>query len=128
MAWTPIIYHTMIKHDYSPFNTELKAYFEKRDVKEFNRNNVTSRQKLAKKQNYKCPFCKKSITDYKEGLEIHHKIPKYHKGTDEYKNLQLCHISCHIEYHKLFPIKDDIPSDNQIREAGKQIIKSVYAQ
>lgn len=39
-----------IKYDYSPFNKKLKGYFEKRDMKEFDKNNVAYRQKLAKKQ------------------------------------------------------------------------------
>ena len=30
MAWTPIVRHAQIKYDYSPFNKELKEYFEKR--------------------------------------------------------------------------------------------------
>ena len=105
MAWTPIVRHSQIKHDYSTYNKELQDYFEKRNIKEFDRNNVAYRQKLAKKQKYKCPMCKKSITNYKEGLELHHRTPKSLGGTDEYDNLQLVHISCHIEHHKKHPIR-----------------------
>lgn len=76
MSWTPIVKHVQIKYDYSPFNKNLKGYFEKRDIKEFHKNNVAYRQKLAKKQKYKCPLCSHSITDGAEGLETHHKIPK----------------------------------------------------
>ena len=83
--------------------------FTRRDIKEFENDNVASRQKLAKKQNYVCPICKRSITDFKEGLEIHHIISKHHGGSGEYKNLQLVHISCHIEYHKAFPAKAATP-------------------
>jgi RNA-directed DNA polymerase len=56
MSWTPIVRHVQIKYDYSPFNKNLKGYFEKRDMKEFDKNNVAYRQKLAKKQKYKCPL------------------------------------------------------------------------
>jgi len=49
MAWTPISRHVQIKYNYSPFNKELKEYFKKRDIKEFDRNNVAYRQKLTKK-------------------------------------------------------------------------------
>src|SRR5690242_14828328 len=45
----------------SPFNKYLKEYFQNRDIKEFDRNNVAYRQKLAKKQKYKCPLCSRSI-------------------------------------------------------------------
>ncbi|MFB5563475.1 group II intron reverse transcriptase/maturase [Bacillus cereus] len=121
MAWTPIVRHVQIKHDYSPFNTELKEYFEKRDIKEFDKNNVAYRQKLAKKQKYKCPLCGHSITDGSEGLETHHKTPRVKGGTDEYKNLELVHISCHLEYHKVLPAKGDIPNDAQFRAVKKYI-------
>ena len=35
------------------FYKDLKEYFEKRDIKEFDKNNVAYRQKLAKKQKNK---------------------------------------------------------------------------
>ena len=109
MSWTEIKRHEIIKHSATPFDSALTEYFRKRDIKEFEDNNVSSRQKLAKKQNYVCPICRRSITDFKEGLETHHIIPKHHGGSGEYKNLQLVHISCHIEYHKAFPAKAQIP-------------------
>jgi RNA-directed DNA polymerase len=123
MAWTPIVRHTLIKHDSSPFDYTLKEYFQRRDVKEFTRNNIASRQKLARQQNYVCPMCGMSIADFKEGLEVHHKISKIHGGNDEYKNLQLVHISCHIDYHKVFPAKGAIPTQAQIRSYCKIIRK-----
>lgn len=123
MAWTPIVRHAQIKYNYSPYNAELKEYFEKRDRKEFDLNNVFYRQKLAKKQHYVCPLCGMSITDFEEGLEIHHKHPGIQGGTNEYKNLQLVHISCHIEYHRMFPAKGEIPTQTQIAQYRK-VIKS----
>jgi RNA-directed DNA polymerase len=122
MAWTPIVRHAQIKHDYSPFNAELKEYFEKRNIKEFDRNNVAYRQKLAKKQKYKCSLCSHSITDSSEGLETHHKTPRVKGGKGEYKNLELIHISCHLEYHKVFPARGDIPNDKQLRAVRKYIL------
>jgi RNA-directed DNA polymerase len=109
MSWTEIKRHEMIKHTSTPCDLTLAEYFRRRDIKEFENNNVSSRQKLAKKQKYVCPICKRSITDFKEGLEIHHIIPKHYGGSGEYKNLQLVHVSCHIEYHKAFPAKAEIP-------------------
>jgi RNA-directed DNA polymerase len=121
MSWTPIVRHVQIKYDYSPFNKNLKGYFEKRDIKEFDKNNVAYRQKLAKKQKYKCPLCSHSITDGSEGLETHHKIPRIKGGSNEYKNLELVHISCHLEYHKVFPAKGETPNDIQLRSGKKYI-------
>jgi RNA-directed DNA polymerase len=121
MSWTPIVRHTKIKHTYSPYDVLLKDYFVKRDIKEFDRNNVAYRQKLAKRQKYKCPLCGQSVTDFRQGLETHHKIPKHKGGSGEYKNLILCHSSCHTEYHRIFPVKGDIPNDKQIRESLKHL-------
>ena len=115
MSWTGVVRHIMIKHDSSPFDSNLTAYYLQRDIKEFEGNNVSYRQKLAKKQHYVCPICGRSITDFKEWLETHHIIPKYHGGNDEYKNLQLVHVSCHIEYHKAFPAKAEIPPQAKVK-------------
>lgn len=125
MAWTEIKRHTLIAHDNSPFDSNLTEYYHKRDIKEFENDNVLSRQKLAKKQNYVCPICGRSIVDFKEGLEIHHIIPKFHGGSDEYKNLQLVHISCHIEYHKAFPAKAEIPPQAKVTAWQKWYRKSI---
>lgn len=119
VSWIPIKRHVLIKNDYSPFNIDLKDYFEQRDVKEFDRNNVAYRQKLAKKQKYKCSLCSKSIADRVEGLEIHHKIPRIKGGSNEYKNLELVHISCHLEYHKVFPAKTGTPNNVQLGSIKK---------
>ncbi len=48
VSWMPIKRQVLIKYDNSPFNKNLKDYFEKRDVKEFDRNNIAYKQKLAK--------------------------------------------------------------------------------
>ncbi|WP_224752650.1 HNH endonuclease [Metabacillus arenae] len=121
VSWIPIKRHVLIKYDYSPFNKNLKDYFEKRDIKEFDRNNVAYRQKLAKKQKYICSLCSKSIADRAEGLEIHHKIPRIKGGSNEYKNLELVHISCHLEYHKVFPARADILNKSQLGSVKKYI-------
>ncbi|MED4025791.1 group II intron reverse transcriptase/maturase [Priestia megaterium] len=110
MAWTPIVKHVMVKYKNSPFDSNLEDYYQKRSIKLFEKNNIASRQKLAKKQKHKCPLCGTSILT-EEALEIHHKTPKYHGGSDEYKNLALVHASCHISWHIAFPAKGPVPSD-----------------
>lgn len=43
MTWTHMVRHEQIKHNYSPYNKELKEYFNKRDMEEVNKNNVAYR-------------------------------------------------------------------------------------
>jgi RNA-directed DNA polymerase len=121
MAHTPIERHILIKGTASPYNKELKNYFTKRNIKEFDRNNVAYRRKLAKRQNYKCPLCGQSVTDFRERLETHHKIPKVKGGGNEYSNLQLVHASCHTKHHKHFPAKGPIPTTKQLAAAKKHL-------
>ena len=125
MAWTKIRRYVLIKHNSSPYDKNLEGYYKQRDIKEFDRNNVSHKQKLAKKQNYVCPICKRSITDFKEGLEIHHIIPKHYGGCDEYKNLQLVHISCHVEYHKAFLAEATIPPKSKVNAWLKWYRRSI---
>jgi RNA-directed DNA polymerase len=127
MAWKQIKRHTMVKYKNSPFDSDMEDYYLKRSIKVFERESVESRQKMAKTQKYQCPLCGSSITDGNEGLEIHHKTPKCHGGTNEYKNLWLVHISCHTEHHKWFPAKGPIPKAKEIL-AHRRILygKRVY--
>lgn len=99
MGWTPIVRHVMIKHNYTPYNICYKNYFEKRHIKEFNRVTILSKQKMAKRQKYKCPFCGGSIADFKEYVEIHRIIPIKDGGANTYTNMRLVHVSCHKKYH-----------------------------
>jgi len=127
MSWIPIVRHSQIKHNFSPYNRMLNEYFKERDIRYFSKTSVSNRQKLAKIQKYKCPFCDKSIADGKEGLETHHKTPKAHGGTNQYKNLQLVHITCHIEYHRIFPVKGMLPDSKLVAKARNLICKKKEA-
>ncbi|MED4253433.1 group II intron reverse transcriptase/maturase [Priestia megaterium] len=122
MSLTPIVRHEMVKYKNSPFDSNLTDYYQKRDIKLFEKNNVSYRQKLAKKQKHKCPLCQCSLLT-EEGLEKHHRIPKFHGGTNEYKNLWLVHISCHILWHKTFPAKGKLPSKLQTTAFTKMLRK-----
>lgn len=57
MSWIPIVRHEVITYKNSLDDDRLKEYFEKRERKEFIRDNVLSRRKLAKHGNYKCRVC-----------------------------------------------------------------------
>ena len=122
MRWTPIVRHTMIKYKNSPFDSKLVNYFQKRDIKYFEKDNILSRQKMAKKQRHKCPICQTSLLTEEE-LEIHHRSPRYHGGKDEYKNLWLVHNSYHILWHKVFPAKGKIPNRKQTLAFVKMLSK-----
>ena len=100
MAWVPIERHAMVKYDNSPDNPKLKQYFEHRDEKEFDVNNVLRKQKIAKTQKYKCRVCKQSLIGEEE-LEINHIVPEKIGGKSLYYNLELLHTSCHIQHHQL---------------------------
>ncbi|WP_110943100.1 group II intron reverse transcriptase/maturase [Inediibacterium massiliense] len=121
MGWTNIERHTLIKMNNSPFNKELEEYFFKRDIKEFNKNNIKSRQKMVKFQDYKCYLCGCQLVDGKEGTEIHHKVPKSRGGKDDIKNLALVHISCHTEFHRIYPIKGAIPTIKDVLRNRKKL-------
>lgn len=126
MKWTPIERHVQITFKNSPFDKTLSEYYRKRDIKEFKANNIASRQKLAKKQNYQCPFCGHSLCDIEEGLEVHHKTPKALGGTDEYTNLWLVHISCHIDHHRRHPVRGTQPTVKELlKEKKERYIKRI---
>lgn len=121
MGWTSIVRHTLIKMNSTPYNVELKEYFHKRNIKEFNRQNIDIKQKMAKFQNYKCYLCGNSIVDGREGTEIHHKTPKSKGGSNTLKNMVLTHISCHTEFHRMYPIKGEIPDIKEILKYRKTL-------
>ncbi|WP_176521346.1 HNH endonuclease [Priestia megaterium] len=65
-----------------------------------------------------------SIADFSKEFETHHKIPKIKGGSDEYRNLQLVHSSCHILHLRIFPAKGPVPTDKQLLAAKKYLYKN----
>jgi len=100
MSWTKIERHVKIKQYNSPFDASLKAYFDKRDEKIFNRENTNAKRKLAKKSRYKCRICGESLQGI-EPIESNHIVPVVIGGVDSYDNLELLHKSCHKTHHVL---------------------------
>lgn len=94
MAWIPIVRHPLIRHCATPYNAELKEYFEERHKREFRRNTIASRQKLAHIQKYCCPLCRQSITNFTEKLITQLKVPEAAGGKYTYRNMQLVHYRC----------------------------------
>lgn len=121
MSWTAIRRHTLIAYKNSPYDAELKEYYETRKKKTFEGNTIGSRQKLAKMQKYKCPLCGEGITDPEDKLILKHKIPKDQGGTEEYRNLQLVHLLCKRIYYYRLPKKGPLPDRKQIASVSKEI-------
>jgi RNA-directed DNA polymerase len=119
MSWIPIERHIMIKFDNSPDNPQLKQYFEQRDEKEFKANNVLHKQKMAKAQKYKCRICNQSLIGEEE-LETNHIVPEKIGGKSQYFNLELLHISCHIQHHQLLEYYGGGKQYSKVREFFKK--------
>ncbi|MEK4671130.1 group II intron reverse transcriptase/maturase [Niallia sp. FSL R7-0271] len=100
MSWTKIERHVKIKQYNSPFDATLKAYFDKRDEKFFDRENTNAKRKLAKKSKYKCRICGESLQGT-ELIESNHIVPVVIGGVDSYDNFELLHKSCHKTHHVL---------------------------
>lgn len=100
MSWIPIVRHAVVKYRNSPDDASLKEYFEGRDKKEFIRDNVLSRRKLAKQGNYKCRVCNQSLVEEEE-LKINQIVPKRLGGDERYANLELLHQSCQSQHQML---------------------------
>ena len=109
----------MVKHDNSPDDPRLKQYFEQRDEKEFNGNNVLHRQKIAKTQRYKCRVCRQSLIG-EEGLETNHIVPVKIGGKSNYYNLELLHTSCHVQHHQLLEYYGGGKQYDKIKEFFKK--------
>lgn len=125
MALTQIVRHELVKYKNSPYDAELKDYFERRAIREFNGKSTEFKQKLAKKQKYICPFCGCSLIHGNEALESHHKIPRIQGGKNELKNYLLVHTSCHILWHKVYPAKrgNFIPGQKEIKNFKYQLYR-----
>ena len=119
MALIPIKRHTLIQFDNSPDNPQLKQYSEQRDETEFLTDNVLYRQKIAKKQKYKCRVCKQSLIG-DEGLEMNHIVPEKIGGKSLYFNLELLHNNCHIQHHQLLEYYGGGKQYNKIKEFFKK--------
>lgn len=106
-SWFKIDRHPLVKKRSSPDDPALKEYWAKRNKKrnileaeKWNKN----RQKIARRQKFKCPICGESLFN-DEPLHLHHIIPRCKGGKDEINNLVWLHQFCH---HKIHYQKGDI--------------------
>ncbi|MDJ0714775.1 MAG: group II intron reverse transcriptase/maturase [Prochloraceae cyanobacterium] len=100
-SWIKIERHAIVKQRHSPDDPKLKEYWEKRN-KKCNQSEAkrlgSIRERVARKQNYKCPVCGESIFN-DEPLHLHHIKPKCEGGKDEVNNLTWLHQYCHHKTH-----------------------------
>ena len=92
-AWTPILRHTKVKGDKSPFDGDWQYWSSRRGEYPGTKKSVA---KLLKRQKGKCNRCGLYFKD-EDVLEIDHIIPRSEDGKDQYKNYQLLHRHCHHE-------------------------------
>ena len=100
-SWFRIKRHALVSKRSSPDDPSLKEYWEKR----YRKRNLSEteklnkiQQKVAKKQNYKCPICGESIFN-DEPRHLHHIIPRCKGGKDDVRNLVWLHQYCHNKVH-----------------------------
>ena len=99
--WFKIKRHPLVVKKSSPDDPSLKEYWEKRQRKRDKSESEKMskiQQRVAKKQDYKCPICGESLFN-DEPLHLHHIKPRCKGGKDEVQNLQWLHQYCHHKTH-----------------------------
>lgn len=96
IVWVVSKNHTKVQGEKSPFDGD-HIYWAKRSRKYSIY--PTRTQNLMKMQGFKCALCKQNFSQL-DKLEIDHITPRALGGLDEYSNLQLLHLHCHIKKTK----------------------------
>jgi len=98
-AWTKIVRHSKIAHDYSPDNPDpqVQEAFAKPSKGKVNGLSKQKRE-LAKTQKCRCSHCGQSLFNG-EPYQVHHIIPRKQGGSDKLSNLVLLHRDCHLATH-----------------------------
>jgi RNA-directed DNA polymerase len=96
-SWFPIERHVLVKGTVSPDDPRLKDYWMKRQAAKA-KDLPFSKQKLAKRQQGRCPECGESLFNEEE-LQVHHLLARSQGGKNSYGNLALVHLLCHQQIH-----------------------------
>ncbi len=106
VASTPIIRHTKVKGDASPFDAKLKDYWSNRQTKQGKLRwaKGSKYHTLATQQNWKCPVCGGHLLNG-EDTETHHITPVKYGGSDDTDNLIHLHSACHKQEHSKTKLK-----------------------
>lgn len=106
-AWANIRRHTLVKGYNSPYDPTLDTFWENRNRVSFKETNSASSIKMAQRQKFLCPVCKKSLYG-EQNLAIHHLIPQKLVVIDAYWNLILVHHQCHQILHSNAELNQNI--------------------
>ena len=100
IAKHPIIRHIKIKGTASPYDAELKGYWEQRS-KKLGKTRWAKGSKyyqVAENPKWKCPTCGNILLNGEE-IETHHIVPVKDGGLGDTKNLIHLHVTCHKQEH-----------------------------
>lgn len=98
-SWVKIVRHIPVKSTYSPYDSNLREYWEDR-----RRGNTKyqwwnqQRRNIATQQGHQCPVCGQSLYNG-ENLHLHHKKPRAQGGNEANDNLIILHQECHNQVH-----------------------------
>jgi RNA-directed DNA polymerase len=94
-AWTPIVRHILVQGRSSPDDPALAVYWARRNARRHTE--LPGRQRaLAKRQEGLCAHCGETVHN-DEYLFVHHVHRKRLGGTDDFDNLRLMHLYCHLQ-------------------------------
>jgi RNA-directed DNA polymerase len=96
-SWFPIERHVLVKGTASPDDPRLQDYWTKRQAAK-TKDLTFSKQKLAKRQQGRCPECGETLFNEEE-LQVHHLLARSQGGKNSYSNLALVHLLCHQQIH-----------------------------
>jgi len=86
-----------VKGTASPDDPGLKGYWIQRQAAKA-KDLTFSKQKLAKRQQGRCPECGETLFNDEE-LQVHHRLARSQGGKNSYSNLALVHLFCHQQIH-----------------------------
>jgi RNA-directed DNA polymerase len=100
IAYIPIQRHIKVRATANPFDPQWEAYFEERTKKKMI-NTLQGNRKLLnlwKSQEGRCTHCKQAITP-ESNWHVHHVVWRSKGGSDNMRNLQMLHPTCHQQVH-----------------------------
>lgn len=98
LSWVKIVRHIPVKATYSPYDSNLRDYWAKRQGNARFLWWNQQRRAIANRQEHCCPICGQSLYNGEE-LHLHHKQPRKQGGTQHNDNLILVHQDCHMQIH-----------------------------
>ncbi len=121
-AKTPIVRHTKVKGNASPFDGKFTYWATRRGEYP---GTPKSKAKLLKRQKGKCNYCGLYFKE-NDILEVDHIIPKSKGGKDIYKNLQLLHKHCHDKKTRTDGSLENVPVDKIPKDTLQALAEQLF--